>query len=58
MRPTFATLSIQNGTDIKTISETLGHATTAFTMDVYGHVSDQMQRNASARMEQFIQSLS
>ena len=58
LRHTFATLSIQNGTDIKTISETLGHATTAFTMDVYGHVSDQMQRNASARMEQFIQSLS
>ena len=58
LRHTFATLSIQNGTDIKTVSETLGHATTAFTMDVYGHVSDQMQRNASARMEQLIQSLS
>ncbi len=57
LRHTFATLSIQNGTDIKTISETLGHATTAFTMDVYGHVSEQMQYNASNRMEQFIQSL-
>ena len=55
LRHTFATLSIQNGTDIKTVSEMLGHATTAFTMDVYGHVTNTMQQDASRRMEHFIQ---
>jgi len=36
-RHTYAMLSIQNGVDIKTLSESLGHATVAFTLDVYGH---------------------
>lgn len=57
LRHTFATLSIQNGTDIKTVSEMLGHATTAFTMDVYGHVTNTMQQDASRRMEHFIQGI-
>ena len=57
LRHTFATLSLENGTDVKTISEALGHATTAFTMDVYGHVSEAMQRDASDRMERLIQGL-
>lgn len=57
LRHTFATLSLKNGTDVKTISEALGHATTAFTMDVYGHVSEAMQRDASDRMERLIQGL-
>lgn len=57
LRHTFATLSLENGTDVKTISEALGHATTAFTMDVYGHVSESMQRDASDRMERLIQGL-
>ena len=33
--------------DIKTLSYTLGHATTAFTMDVYGHVSNEMLEEAA-----------
>lgn len=57
LRHTFATLSIQNGTDIKTVSETLGHATVAFTLDRYGHVSNVMRQSAAARMEQLISSL-
>ena len=31
--------------DIKTVSESLGHATVAFTLDVYGHVTDKMKNN-------------
>lgn len=57
LRHTFATLSIQNGTDIKTVSQELGHATVAFTLDRYGHVSDAMRKNASNRMTQLINSL-
>ena len=35
----------------------LGHATAAFTLDVYGHVSDRMKKESSSRMEEFIRSL-
>lgn len=53
----FATLSLENDTDVKTVSEALGHATTAFTMDVYGHVSEAMQRDTSDKKERLIQGL-
>lgn len=54
LRHTFATLSLQNGADIKTVSSTLGHATVAFTMDKYGHVSNAMRKDAAMRMSNFI----
>ena len=54
LRHTFAVLSLQNGDDIKTVQENLGHATAAFTLDVYGHVSDRMKDESSARMEKYI----
>ena len=57
LRHTYATLSIQNGDDIKTVSESLGHATVAFTLDVYGHVTDQMRRDSADRMQALIDSL-
>nr|WP_164710947.1 site-specific integrase [Euzebya pacifica] len=37
-RHTFATLALQAGVSPKVVSERLGHATVAFTLDVYGHV--------------------
>ena len=57
LRHTFATLSIQNGDDIKTVSESLGHATVAFTLDIYGHVTDQMRKDSADRMQRFYDSL-
>ena len=42
---------------IKTLQENLGHATAAFTMDVYGHVSRQMQLNSASKLESFIQNI-
>ena len=33
------------------------HATASFTLDVYGHVTEQMKQASSNRMEQFFQSV-
>ena len=55
----YAVAAIKSGDDIKTVQENLGHATAAFTLDVYAHVTEQMKRDsAQRRMEQFIQSVS
>ena len=51
LRHTYATESIRLGVPVKTISEALGHYSTAFTMDIYGHVTDEMQDDAARRMQ-------
>ena len=53
----YAVLSLQNGDDVKTVQENLGHASAAFTLDVYGHVSDKMKQDSAARMEEYIRRL-
>ncbi len=58
LRHTYAVIRIQNGDDFKSISEDMGHATVAFTMDVYGHVSEQMRQDSVDRMQKFIDSIS
>lgn len=58
LRHTFATMSLSNGDDIKTVQENLGHATAAFTLSVYAHSTDEMKRASANRMESFIKSLS
>ena len=57
IRHTYATLSIQSEIDFKTLSLSLGHATVAFTLDTYGHVSNRMSQNAVDKMERLICSL-
>jgi len=57
LRHSFAAISLQNGDDIKTVSENLGHATVAFTLDVYGHVTDKMKKDSADRMQAYINSL-
>lgn len=40
-----------------TVQGNLGHVTAAFTLDVYGHVSDKMKDASASRMEQYVRSL-
>ncbi len=58
LRHSYAVAAIRSGDDIKTVQGNLGHATAAFTLDVYGHVTDQMKRESASRMEAFIKSVS
>lgn len=58
LRHSYAVASIKSGDDIKTVQEHLGHATASFTLDVYGHVTEKMQQESAARMENFIKSVS
>lgn len=46
LRHSFVTLSLAAEVDIKTVSEEAGHATTAFTLDHYGHVLKVMRDKA------------
>lgn len=57
LRHSYAVASIRSGDDIKTVQENLGHATASFTLDVYGHVTEQMKQESAARMEQFIKAV-
>ena len=57
LRHSFATISLENGDDIKTVQTNLGHYAASFTLKTYVHVSDQMQRNSAARMQELIASL-
>ena len=50
LRHTSATLALQNGVDIKTVSGMLGHYSAGFTLDTYAHVTTAAQREAANTM--------
>ena len=51
LRHTFATLALQNGVDIKTVSGMLGHFSAGFTLDTYAYVTTSAQKEAARTME-------
>ena len=51
LRHTFASLMLLRGAKPKVISEALGHASVAFTMDVYSHIIEGMQSEAMALLD-------
>jgi integrase len=51
LRHSAATIALAAGVSPKIVSEQLGHASTAFTLDVYAHVLPHMQDEAAARIE-------
>ena len=58
LRQTYAAAAIKSGDDIKTVQKNLGHATAAFTLNVYGHVTSRMKQVSASRIEQFISAVS
>lgn len=57
LRHSYAVISLKSGDDVKTVQENLGHATAAFTLDVYGHVTEKMKKDSANRMQSFIESV-
>ena len=51
LRHTAATISLAAGVSPKVISEQLGHASVAFTLDVYAHVLPHMQDAAAEKVQ-------
>ena len=51
LRHTFATLSLESGMDVKTLSAMLGHVSAATTLDIYTHVTGDMQTEAAAPID-------
>ena len=55
LRHTFATMALQNGVDIKTVSNMLGHYDAGFTLRTYTHATRQKQDEAAQTMGNFME---
>ena len=54
LRHVFATNALEHGMDVKTLSTVIGHISSATTLNVYAHVTSDMQRQAAAKIDQGI----
>lgn len=54
LRHTFATMALQNGVDVKTVSTMLGHYDAGFTLRTYTHSTRAAQEDAAQRMGSFM----
>ena len=54
LRHTFATRAIESGMDIRTLSEILGHAKVALTLQLYAHSSMETKQKAMWQMDAFL----
>ena len=54
LRHTFATLSLEAGMDVKTLSAIIGHNSVSTTLNVYTHVTDTMRAQAAAAIDRAI----
>ncbi len=51
LRHTFATMALENGMDVKTLSSMIGHSSVATTLDIYSHITSDMLKNAAKTIE-------
>ena len=54
LRHTFATMAIENGMDIKTLSAMIGHVSAETTLNIYSHITDTMQLQAAVKIDREI----
>ena len=57
LRHTAATVAIAGGADIKSVQGLPGHATAAFTLDVYAHTSERMMQDTAERAQAYYESV-
>ena len=50
-----ATMALQNGVDVKTVSSMLGHYDAGFTLRTYTHATRQMQEQAAEKLGNFME---
>ena len=58
LRHSCAIMALQAGCSVKSVLKALGHFSSAFTMDVYGAVSNTMKQDTRNKMEQVFQQVS
>lgn len=47
-------MALEHGMDVKTLSATIGHVSSATTLDIYSHITDTMQRQAAVHIDRKI----
>ena len=54
LRHLFATMSLEHGIDIKTLSTVIGHVSSSTTLNIYAHVTDEMRQTAARKIDRGI----
>lgn len=54
LRHTFCTTALEHGMDVKTLSAVIGHVSAATTLDIYTHITNDMQRQAADSIDRGI----
>lgn len=54
LRHTFATMALEHGMDVKTLSAIIGHVSSSTTLNIYAHVTDEMRRTAATKIDRGI----
>ena len=54
LRHTFATMALENGMDVKTLSDMIGHISAETTLNIYSHITDTMRAQAAVKIDREI----
>ena len=54
LRHTFATMALENGMNVKVLSDMIGHISAEATLNIYSHVTDTMRTQASVKIDRKI----